>query len=110
MRSRNRGIRLVPLQVNRGCTKRGDAGISFTGKNAMGDLATTPELILGGTPSAKNSSRMMQAAGATPWSTMGPHSPDVSILNQPAQMQAAWQPTFATDLPGVKRQPTAHAR
>jgi TonB family protein len=109
MRSWNREIHLVPLQVNLGCTKRGDAGISFTGKNAMGDLATTPELILGGTPSAKNSSRMMQAVGAVPWSTMESHSPDVSILNQPAQMQAAWQPTFATDLHGVKRDPTSNA-
>jgi TonB family protein len=76
----------------------------------MGDLATTtPELILGGTPSAKNSSRMMQAAGAAPWSAMGSHSPDVSILNQPAQMQADWQPSFATDLHGVKRDPTSNA-
>jgi TonB family protein len=75
----------------------------------MGDMATTPELILGGTPSAKNSSRMMQAAGAASWSTMGPYSPDGSILNQPAQMQAAWQPSFATDLHGVKRDPASNA-
>jgi TonB family protein len=76
----------------------------------MGDLATTtPELILGGTPSAKNSSRMMQAAGAAPWSAMGSHSPDVSILNHPAQMQTDWQPSFATDLHGVKRDPTSNA-
>jgi hypothetical protein len=109
MRSWNRGIHLVLLQVNLGCTKRGDAGISFTGKNAMGDLATTPELILGGTPSAKDSSRMMQAAGAAPWSTMGSYSTDESILNLPAQMQAAWQPTFATDLHGTKRDPASNA-
>ena len=76
----------------------------------MGDLATTtPELILDGTSSAKNSSRMMQAGGAAPWSTTSSHSPDVSILNQPAQMQAAWQPSFATDLHRVKRDPTSKA-
>src|ERR1035438_2976553 len=98
MRSWNREIHLVPLQVNLGCTKRGDAGISFTGKKTSGDRAAAPEFFWGGTPPAKNSSRMMQAVGAVPWSTMESHSPDVSILNQPAQMQAAWQPTFATDL------------
>jgi TonB family protein len=76
----------------------------------MGDLATTtPELILGGTPSAKNSSRMMQAAGAAPWSATGSHLPDAPILNQSAQMQEAWQPTFATDLHGIKRDPTSNA-
>jgi TonB family protein len=75
----------------------------------MGDLeTTTPELILGGTPSAKSSNRMVQDAGASTWSAMGSHSPDGYSPNQPAQTRAVWKPIFATDLNAIKSDPTSN--
>ena len=78
-------------------------------KNTMGDLGTTtPELILGGTPSVR-SSRMMQGADASTWPSMGSNLPDGHSATKLAPMAAAWRPIFASDVLAFKRNPTSDA-
>jgi alkanesulfonate monooxygenase SsuD/methylene tetrahydromethanopterin reductase-like flavin-dependent oxidoreductase (luciferase family) len=77
----------------------------------MGDLVTTtPKPILGGTPSAKSSSRMMQDVGTSSWPAMGPRLADRIFLESAAQPRDA---VFAADIrcrsAGFKRDPKSNA-
>jgi periplasmic protein TonB len=76
----------------------------------MSDLeTTTPEMILGGTPLAKTSNRMMQDAGASARSAMGSHPPDGYSSHQPVQTRETWRPIFATDLNAIKNDSSSNA-
>jgi protein TonB len=69
----------------------------------MADLVTTtPETILGGTPSAKRS-RLIQETGASTWPQTGSHVADGYPWNRLAPMNASSRPMFAVDSFSFKR-------
>ena len=84
---------------NQWSTKRGDAGSAASGKYTMGDpVTTTPELILGGTPSARNV-RISRDASPPAWPSFG---------LDPTEKYSS-RPIFAIDSLTFKRDKTSSA-
>jgi periplasmic protein TonB len=76
----------------------------------MDNLVSTPTSILGSTPSAGGSSRMMQDATASVWPSMSStRSDSYSSSKLPSSQEAAGVPAFATDLFAYKRDQTSNA-
>jgi protein TonB len=101
---------VLSLFVNLWSTKRGDAGIIASGKNAMGDLVTsTPKPILGIPLSRKSSSGAMRDDGSSTRPFIESYQDVRPPLNKLASKYAASRPIFAVDPLAFKRDKTSSA-
>jgi protein TonB len=96
--------------MNKLYSKRGEAGISTTGKKAMGNLVTTTSKpMLSDMLSPNGSGRLMQDATVNSWASMSSNRSDIYSSNKQAPVAPVSVPMFATDLLEFKRDQTSNA-